>query len=129
MISGEGTPMRLLRLLPLLLSVAAFSACATAQLPAATPTPAQPANPLTPPSNFAGITAGSSAAFFAAQFNPGQKMAKLRIIEPNNQSCYALRTYGFKSSGPEDSVPRLSSYTTCTRASASRLKELTLAPK
>ena len=52
---------------------------------------------------------------------------KLGIIAVNERPCYALRTYGFTTSGDGASAPQLTSYKTCTVASQTHFKELVVA--
>jgi hypothetical protein len=53
---------------------------------------------------------------------------KLALVTENEAPCYALRTYGFTTPQGNSSAPRLTSYTTCTPASKTHLKEIVSVP-
>lgn len=50
------------------------------------------------------------------------------LLARNDGPCFALRTYGFTAGHDPAEAPRLSSHTTCTPASKSRLRELVTTP-
>lgn len=118
---------------------AGFVGTAAAQTAAATPQPtfvapkataplaANMASEAFPTNNFQSIqklSSGELQALYSLQLVKRKAMVNVA----DNKACFKMRSYNYASDQPASDSPRYTGETTCTPASAGRVKKLTVTP-